>query len=251
MKVIILAAGTGSRLKDLTKTKPKCLVELLNKPILDYQLEILNKFDFSDIYLIGGYKKELIINRNIKILTNENYDTTNMVYTLFKAKELFQQSEDILISYGDIIYTKDVISNLLKSTGQISITVDTKWEDYWRSRMKNPLEDAETLKLDKQNNILEIGNKATSYDEIEAQYMGLIKVKSQIAKKLFGAWIKMRKEYNYSKKSFNNMYMTTFIQNLVDKRIQVKAVKVKRGWVEIDKPDDISVAESWLKQNFK
>ena len=251
MKVIILAAGTGSRLKDLTKTKPKCLVELLNKPILDYQLEILNKFDFSDIYLIGGYKKELIINRNIKILTNENYDTTNMVYTLFKAKELFQQSEDILISYGDIIYTKDVISNLLKSTDQISITVDTKWEDYWRSRMKNPLEDAETLKLDKQNNILEIGNKATSYDEIEAQYMGLIKVKSHIAKKLFDAWIKMRKEYNYTEKSFNNMYMTTFIQNLVDKKIQVKAVKVKRGWVEIDKPDDISVAESWIKQNFK
>ena len=58
MKSIILAAGKGTRLKELTKSKPKCLVKIQGKSIIEYQLEIFDNFKFDEILLVAGYKSK-------------------------------------------------------------------------------------------------------------------------------------------------------------------------------------------------
>tara|TARA_B100000212_G_scaffold169518_1_gene127549 strand:+ start:6244 stop:7008 length:765 start_codon:yes stop_codon:yes gene_type:complete len=246
MKVLILAAGSGTRLKDLTKINPKCLVEVNNKPLLEYQLEILKKNKLSNIYLVGGYQYKKIKYPNIKLFINKSYASTNMVYTLFCAKEIFEDNEDVLVTYGDILYQNNIIQKLINSKEEISLTIDLDWKSYWEKRMDNPLLDAETLKHDLNFNIKELGKKPKSYSEINGQYMGLIKIRADIAKNIFQIWDEMDRKKIYDGKNYNNMYMTTFLQHLIDIGITVKGLPVHGGWAEIDTPLDIRVAEEMI-----
>ena len=78
MKAIILAAGKGSRLNSLTKNKPKCLVSLFGKTILEWKLEAFQKCGISDITVVRGYKGEMINFKNLTYFDNPNVASTNM-----------------------------------------------------------------------------------------------------------------------------------------------------------------------------
>ena len=185
MKSIILAAGKGSRLGTLTKQKPKILNFVNGKTILDYQLNVMRSCGIKDISIVTGYLNQFVKGKNIKKYINQNYDKTNMVSTLFAAKKEFEDASDVIISYGDIIYTKSNLLKLIESTEEVSLTIDTKWLDYWSERMENPLDDAESLRLDKNNYIIDIGNKVNKISNIEGQYMGLIKIRKDVLKNTF------------------------------------------------------------------
>ena len=86
MKAIILAAGQGTRLRPLTNTIPKCLVELNGQSLLSHQVRVFKSLGLDDIHLVGGYRVSQIVNQNITIHINEHYATTNMVFTLFCAE---------------------------------------------------------------------------------------------------------------------------------------------------------------------
>jgi len=242
MKAIILAAGTGSRLMPLTKDVPKCMVEYQSKPIINYILETMKDCHLTDIAIVGGYKQDVLEDylsgRKLSFFTNNNYDKTNMVSTLFQAKEFMD--EDLIISYADIVYKKEVLDKLINSKNDFSVVVDRKWKELWSQRMDNPLDDAETLKI-KNNKIIEIGKKPSGYNDIEGQYIGLIKISKKIIKKVINFYSNLNKDQFYDGKDFDNMYMTSFIQMIIDNLVDVKPVFIKGGWVEVDCADDIGV----------
>jgi choline kinase len=122
--------------------------------------------------------------------------------------------------------------------------VDTKWKDLWSLRLENPLEDAETLVLDKNNFITELGKKPQNYDRIQGQYTGLIKINANKTNDLISFYNMLDRSANYDGKDFYNMYMTSFLQLLINKQWRVKAVLVKNGWLEIDSVDDLKQFES-------
>ena len=124
MIAIILAAGKGSRLYPLTKNIPKCLVKYKNKTILSYQLNVMKKLRLNKIYIVTGFQSKKIKIRNIIKKNNKEYKKTNMVYSLFTLKKLFNGKEDLIISYGDIIYKEKILEKLIKSQNQISTIVD-------------------------------------------------------------------------------------------------------------------------------
>ena len=78
-----------------------------------------------------------------------------MVNTLFCASELFDGEDDILISYGDIVFNETVYERINKSISKINVVIDSNWKDYWASRMENPLSDAETLKINKDGKFID------------------------------------------------------------------------------------------------
>ena len=146
MKVIILAAGEGKRLGQLTHQNPKCLVELFGKSLLQWQIELFKQFDINDITIVKGYLEEKINISNVTYFLNNNFRETNMVETLFCAREKI--SDSVIVSYGDIIYEKKVLEKLLSSSDDISVITDENWMEYWKIRFENPLDDAESLVLD-------------------------------------------------------------------------------------------------------
>ena len=107
MRAVILAAGRGSRLKSLTKDKPKCL-NILNKyTLLDWQLATLKK-KVDDIYLVKGYLSELFINKKIKYIDNDEWAETNMIESLYIFLKQTECS-DLIITYGDIVYNEEIL----------------------------------------------------------------------------------------------------------------------------------------------
>jgi choline kinase len=105
--------------------------------------------------------------------------------------------------------------------------------------MENPLEDAETLKIDDKGHINELGKKPTSYDEIEGQYIGLIKIKQSMLAKFKYYYRGLDKAKTYDGKDFENMFMTSFLQMIADNLSPLTPVFINNGWIEVDAPSDL------------
>ncbi|UXZ21262.1 phosphocholine cytidylyltransferase family protein [Pseudomonas sp. YeP6b] len=239
MQVIILAAGQGTRLRPYTNDRPKCMVELVGKPLLHHQLEVLRSCGLNDIALVGGYCADGLQAEGIDVVINERYAETNMVSTLFCAEALMQEGQDLLITYGDIIYEPRVLQAVLQNNAFLSVAVDRQWRKFWAIRMENPLADAETLKLDAQNCIVELGKKPNDYSEIQGQYLGLIKVRGDQVAAFRAAWHVLDRQATYDGKDFDNMYMTSFLQHLINEGWEAKAAFTDNGWLEVDTVEDL------------
>lgn len=237
MKLITLAAGQGTRLRPLTDHVPKCMVEVNGRPILETQIETAKKAQIDEMHVICGYCSDVIQYDFVTKHLNPEYDTTNMVYSLFCAEEIMD--DNVIISYGDIIYQASVLEKLRDSKADISVVVDMEWKRYWEARMDNPLDDAETLKFHQDGTIAELGKKASSLDEIQGQYIGLIKFSKEILPEIRQVYHALDKSKKYEGKSFEQMYMTTFLQLLADEVCPISAVRIENGWIEVDEPGDL------------
>lgn len=238
MKAIILAAGEGTRLRPYTLDQPKCLVEIDGQSLLNRQLEILASESIHPVILIGGYRAEMLRRPGIELRINPRFAETNMVWTLFCAEADLQG--EVIVSYGDIVYSREVLRILLKSEADIAVTIDLDWEIYWRARNENPLADAETLKLEPDGRILEIGQKPTSLADIEGQYMGLMKFSSDGTAVLKAVFHEARLAGNLKNKTAEKAYMTDLLQAMIDLGYKVDSVPVHGGWVEVDTINDLT-----------
>ena len=225
------------------------MVNFAGKPIIHYQLNILLSLGLKDIAVVGGYCIDQIDAMGMDIILNPEFNNTNMVSTLFYAMDYIDENEDLLISYGDIIYERRILENLLQSDSPISISVDRKWKILWEARMENPLIDAETLKVNAYNRVLEVGKKPMGYNDIQGQYMGLIKVRADTVKKFHIFWKNLDEDAIYDGKNFKNMYMTSFLQCLIDNGIFIEAVFNDAGWIEIDSVNDLEFYNNLFLKN--
>jgi len=249
-RAIVLAAGQGTRLRPLTNSLPKCLVRVNGKPILEYQLDAFRAGGVTDIVVLAGYKQEMIVYQEIRKTVNPRYAEMNMVGTLFNSTALDNEACDVVLSYGDIIYEDEVLQAILSNEDPISLVIDLDWLKAWSTRMENPLEDAETLLLDKNQNIREIGKKPLSLDQIHGQFVGLIKIKSSTLAAVKEFWLGLDRDAKYDGNCFDDMYTTSFIQLLIDAGWPVRAVPIRGGWLEIDTPDDIEAFHTLKKLGY-
>ena len=115
MKLVILAAGQGTRLLPLTNDKPKCMVKFNNKPIIDYILKSAKECKLDDIAVIFGYKDKVLKKhlKDKKITFYKMSVLTKQIWSQhFCAKEFLD--DDIIISYSDIIFNTDILKKLNK-----------------------------------------------------------------------------------------------------------------------------------------
>ena len=247
MKAIILAAGQGTRLRPLTDDKPKCLVELAGKPLLDHQLEVMRAAGVNDIHVVAGYRADQLDRPEFTRHINKRYAETNMVSTLFAAEPVMSGDSDLIISYGDIVYEPRVLAALQAVDAPIGLAVDREWRRYWAARMDDPLADAETLKLTDGDRVVELGKKPESYEDIQGQYTGLIKIRADHVAQLPEVWRAMDRNATYDGKDYDNMYMTSFIQHLIDSGWEARAALIDNGWAEVDCQDDLGAAPAFVK----
>ena len=247
MKAIILAAGKGERMGTETENKPKCMIKYKGKAIIDYILEAFYSCGIDDIIIVNGYKNNILEkyleNKNVNFITNNNYNNTNMVYSLICAEA--QMTDDLIVSYSDIIYKKNVLNSLINNESEFVVTIDKNWLDLWNLRMDDPLLDAETMKINDNGNIIELGKKPLSYQDIQGQYIGLFKISSSVLEKVRVFYHSLDKSNQYDGNNFNNMYMTTFIQLIIDRLLPIKADLIEGGWLEFDTKLDLASYNSY------
>ena len=234
MKAIILAAGRGSRMKDLTEERPKCLVELRGRTLLDWQLDALRAAGIAEIAIVTGYKRELLADRGLVEFHNARWAETNMVSSLLCAQAWLQVAPCI-VSYSDIFYSSMAVQSLMNCQASLAVTYDPNWLELWKQRFGDPLLDAETFRLTPENSLAEIGNKPTSVDEVQGQYMGLLRFTSEGLAEV----LRIRAELKYEQ--CDKMHMTGTLQKVIDAgRIAIAACPYTGEWGEVDSAEDLA-----------
>jgi len=238
MKAIILAAGRGSRMKNLTDDCPKCLVELRGKILLNWQLEALRAAGITEIAIVTGYKRELLVNRGLIEFHNARWDETNMVCSLACAGS-WLQSEPCIVSYSDIFYRSSAVHSLMTCSSSLAVTYDPDWLALWTQRFGDPLIDAETFRLKQDNTLEEIGNKPVSVDDVHGQYMGLIRFTPE-------GWSEItRIREALLPDERDRIHMTGILQKVIDAgNVAISGIPYIHEWGEIDSPEDLAVHQA-------
>ncbi|WP_039942517.1 phosphocholine cytidylyltransferase family protein [Leptospira alexanderi] len=234
MKAIILAAGRGSRMKNLTEDLPKCLLKIKGDTLLNWQLKALKNTGIKDIAIVTGYKRELLKQQGLLEFYNSKWAETNMVSSLECARD-WLENDVCIVSYSDIIYDNKAVEFLINSKANIAITFDKNWLTLWEKRFEDPLTDAETFRLNHDGSTLtEIGNKPTSIAEIQGQYMGLLRF-TPIG---WSEIVRIRSELSNEQR--NRMHMTGTLQKVIEAdRISIEAIPYSDSWGEYDSPKDL------------
>lgn len=233
MKAIILAAGRGSRMKNLTDERPKCLVELRGKSLLSWQLAALREAGITEIAVVTGYKREMLAPFGLKEFNNSRWESTNMVSSLECAGE-WLSSDNCIVSYSDIFYKSSAVTSLISCNASLAVTFDPNWLKLWEKRFGDPLLDAETFRMNPDKTLAEIGNKPKTTAEVEGQYMGLLRFTPQ-------GWSEViRIRSGLPKELCDKMHMTGTLQKVIDAgRVPVAAVPYSSEWGEFDSESDI------------
>ena len=241
MKAIILAAGRGSRMQKLTDDRPKCLVELRGQCLLDRQLAALRGAGIDQIGIVTGYKRELIAQhvqgQGVAEFHNPRWSETNMVSSLEAARD-WLGAEPCIVSYSDIFYQPSAVQALMRSGAALAVTYDPHWLQLWQQRFEDPLVDAETFRLRADGTLSEIGRKPKSVDEVQGQYMGLLRFTPE-------GWAEVcRIRAALAPQVRDKAHMTGTLQAVIEQgRVPVHAEPYTDGWGEIDSADDLAVHE--------
>lgn len=254
MKALILAAGRGSRLRELTDDRPKCLVSLAGKPLLRWQYDALCAAGAKEVLVVRGYLAERLVPEAAGLpsgafatVDNPRWAHCNMLASLLCAAPWLDAAFDggeteVVVSYADIVYPAGHVRALCAGGGShpVSLTYDTRWEALWRIRFADPLSDAESFAC-RDGLLCDIGRKPCGMDDIHGQYMGLLRLTAQ-------GWRTVVAVCRELGDAVDRTDMTSFLRLLLERQIPVAAVSVGGRWCEVDDQDDLRAYESRLAQ---
>ena len=250
MKAIILAAGCGSRLKKHTQNLPKGMLEFNGKTLIERQIEIYRLCGINEIIIVKGFAADKIDYSAIKYFVNKNYATTNMVETLMEAKSEF--TDDVIVSYSDVLFEPSLLRKMMLSNDDFACAVDDNWKAYWQLRYGRIDFDTESLSIDGNDNITEIGLESPNIESISARYIGLLKFSKNGLKVIVETMEKAyslfeNKPWQQSGKTVRQAYMTDLLNAIIESGRNVKAVHFNNGWIEFDTNEDYESAIERVK----
>lgn len=241
MQAIILAAGMGKRLGELTHNNTKCMVKVNGVSLIDRTLTQLSQLALSRVIIVIGYKGDNLRNyigneyKGLKIEYIENpiYDKTNNIYSLSLAKKELQEDDTLLIE-SDLIFD-DSLFPMIVGNSYPNLALVAKYETWMDGTM---------VRLDDENNIVNfVPKKAFKYSDIESYYktVNIYKFSKEFSRTNYVPFLEA-----YTKALGNNEYYEQVLRviTLLDK-CDLKALPLKdEKWYEIDDVQDLDIAET-------
>ena len=240
MQAIILAAGMGKRLKELTSNATKCMVEVNGVTMIERMLSQLEQLKLNRIVVVVGYEGEklmkyidtLKIHTPIVYVNNEIYYKTNNIYSLFMAKDYLVEDDTLLLE-SDLIFEDAVLKRLLDNPYP-SLALVAKFESWM---------DGTVVTLDEEDNIKNfLGKKDFVFEDIPKYYktVNIYKFSKSFSNSHYVPFLEA-----YSKALGNNEYYEQVLKviTLLDKP-EIKAERLgHEAWYEIDDVQDLNIAE--------
>jgi len=240
-RALILAAGRGSRVGHLTGNRPKCLLPLATRPMLDWQLTALREGGISQICLVTGYLANLLIPYRLQSFHNSEWATSNVVSSLLVASRWLEEAAS-LVAYSDIVYHPDWVSLLRGSPADIAVAYDTRWRELWEARFEHPEVDAESFR-ESDGLIQEIGQKVRSLDLVQGQYVGLIKITPSGWQQILSCLSGMAEQ------EVRRLDITALLARLIAAGVSVAAVAIAGRWCEVDTVEDLLLYENRVQSS--
>lgn len=259
---LIAAAGFEKPLLPLIAHRPKCLLDIKGKTILERQIAALNECQIKDITVIRGYQKEAITIPNLRYYDNNRYEETGELYSFFCAES--EMKGRCLLLYGDIIFDVTVLQKLLKSPADIALVVDLAWQDRSRSEYPTiqgrpdlvlldipPEKSYRYVTPDEANRIVRIGQHL-DHDQAHAEFIGLAMLSSTGIELFKQVYHQARHRYAQSAfhdvACFEQASLTDIFQELIDRGHEIQAVPIYKGWMDVDSFEDYQKAWAELQR---
>ena len=247
---VVIAASKGEQLQHLTKNKPKCMLDIHGKPLLERLTSTLKKDNIGKITVVSGYKSKAIESElnlsNVNIIVNKEYNKNNELYSLYKAAS--EIKENCIICYGDIIFRKYILDALLSFENDIVIVVDAlfkkKKKDYEKDLVICDRPFTGNYLLEKKPASL----KCICLDEkkckVDGQWIGLIKTNikgSEIIKDELKILSKQKK--------FNSLTIPDLFNSLIKKKKKIFVLYIAGQWLNVNDVFDLAEARkvTWAK----
>lgn len=241
MQSIILAAGLGSRLGELTKECTKCMVKINGITLIERMLRQLDRYGMDRIIIVTGYKGDILkdyvqnlgINTPVVFVDNSDYRHTNNIYSLWLTRE-FLEEMDSLVLESDMIFEDRVIEKMLAIDNGCGTFV----------ARPRPWMDGSIVKLDKDNNIVYFADDE-EVKRIDPSYyhkiVSIYKFKKRYVSEKYMTYLN---EY-VKKNKDNNLYesLLKVIDLDVEKKIPAEILDEEQ-WYEINDIQDMDIAES-------
>jgi len=226
-------------LGDLTTERPKCLVPVLGRPLLEWQIAALAAAGIDTVGLVRGYQGQLLERPGVVLFDNSEWAATNMVRSLMCAADWLRQYPCV-VSYADLIYVEATVRHLADTDADIAITFDRNWQAQWEARFGDALVDAETFAVDQNDRVTDIGRKPTHLGEINGQYMGLLKFTPR-------GWSDVESLIDQLEPAIvDRLDMTSLLARLIQHGVAVKGVGITDPWFEVDSATDLAACEAAL-----
>jgi phosphoenolpyruvate phosphomutase len=252
VRAIIVAAGESSRLLPLISDRPACLLEIGDRTILGRELENLRACGIHDIVVVRGYQGDKIRYPAIRYYDNREYRSTGILRSLFHAEG--EMDTDFVFCYSDILYTRQALELLLRDQSDISLVVDTDWQQNYRGRRQHRTPEAELVRI-VGDRMAQIGSGAIPAGEAHGEFIGLAKFSKQGAESLKAIYEWASDNYRdrnfHSSPSVDRASFTDLVQELIDQGYPVGHVDIHGGWAEIDTVEDFDRVSRQLKSVLK
>ena len=236
IKAVILAAGRGKRISKCMNDKPKPLIPIFGKPLIEYPLEALSKNDIEECIIVVGYKAEVIQNYlgkekyNIKIryVYNPAYEEGNGI-SLYVTRKFFENSESFLVLMADHVVTAEIVKKAIEHVGKSPLLCVDRSPKY-----DSQLKDATKVLVNDKGFIQNIGKNLTEWNAIDT-----------------GVFILNGRIFEEIEKVKENPPVTVSkcLRQMIQDDIPFWACDVSGlFWLDIDLPEDLEFAEKILAE---
>lgn len=241
VRTIILAATQGSELGALTKARPKAMVPIGGVPLLHKLVAQFRAERIKDIVVVRGFGKEQVHAPDVHFVDNDAFATTGELSSLSKAAKHLEGL--VVLSYGDILFRRYILTNLLTEPGDIVIAVDAAWQE--RANIVGCHDYASTsrpysIKYNEDEVFLREMSPAMPPDRVDGEWIGLLKAtpKGTTA-------IKSALEELAGRSDFRSLQLDDLFNHLVRAGHPVKVIFVTGHWLDVDNLEDLSQAQTF------
>jgi choline kinase len=231
MRAIILAAGTGSRMRPMTDVTNKCCLPVGGKPLLNGQVQILSSCGITDVLVVTGYCRRQVMEvggHELEYLFNPFFATTNSIVSLWLARHYF--TDNVIVLNCDVIFDAPLIYAFMSSETSFSVAVCRDWSD----------DRGYKAEIDEDGHILRMGMNLA---RVGAEYGGIMSIKKAVVPDLVE-----RMEIFLERKQCNVWYEDV-VSDMLCPSLSAKGIYVvPERWYELDTLEEYKIANDRFKE---
>ncbi len=244
VSAIVLAASRGEELGDLTEHQPKTMVKIRGTPILSHIVDAYNAVGIKDITVVRGYKKSSVTLPNLTYVDNDAFAETGELDSLLKAlRHRKGRDQDLVISYGDVLFNKYIPQALCQEKDDFVILVDSDWQNHAGYARLGGFAECSMPNSRKAFNakilLTRLGNQP-SKDDTHGVWMGFLKISASAAAGLQGVIDEILAVPGNRKAGIPQL-----LQELLKRRRPIRVLYTVGHWLDINSLDDVVQAGSF------
>ena len=240
-RALVLAASRGNNLYELTEDRPKAMLNIRGKPLLQRLVDEFRKRAVNDITIIAGYKSETLDVSGVDMRLNTRYETTGELYSLACARDKF--SDDMVITYGDLLFRSYILQDLLERDGEIVIVVDsltdvteTGSRDYvWCDRPDDRSIFMQDVRLQRMS-----GESIPGADRPSGRWTGMMRVRTQGR-----IWLEQALDELENQAGFDQLTLPDLLNHLTRQGRAIIVHYINGHWLDVNSVNDIDRASDF------